>query len=1224
MSNLEDVIARSRAPGGFSERKRFTVARAAAVRKMRQFSLVSPYYYVLELVQSAIANGATYIDLSIKKNFIGLSYVGGGYSEQELGNLFDFLFSSKADMNTADLRQLALGLNVLMLTEPELIVVESGDGTLEGTTRIDIQPRKDTVDVGKPEQALKGTFVSVRGVQRNNLARFASSRPSQYGFPELEVLSERCLCTPVPILVNDEALHGYGAMRAPVLYGYDRVLSFDEGELYGTIGIATAKHLAGFKLLTWGVWVQQIDEQPFPHVKLGGVINFNRLTKTADHSAIVRDQRYEELWARLRPWVHQLQRGKKGGAAAYDIRPLDGEALTPSELRLLLHNVSTVVSVPPVPPVSAEAARARQIGRSLDAAVLMCGDGEAALLRALGGPNLKVITPNVSTPDDALFYAQAPHAKPAGAWACAPGELRPVGVIALARALARSTGKPLILMLRALGGELEKIDAPAHMERLLPGVAAEERADYIHEERFCPTAITASVYAPLEGALCAGVRVELVVSERLVASAQLPSPYSGLIVQIELPSTARRAAMHERMPDGRALAEHLGQHLLERRIDALEQTAHRALEGLRFHACEPGSPAALLTLSAIARSALWRLDMQGDKVQVSLELVEQAHAWLLDRTVLRTLSGQARTMRQITTVHKHGLIYGVCEGVAADLEGLDTAEVLALTPLEEALLVQCVGEACYVRLDARDVLAQVEGAQLRDVALGLRAYPSGALLAEGPRAEDPLLQDALIAELIASAHQPAHAQPAAQELERRRQILRHLQWCAVQSVAAGTPRLDKMRLFADQDGHMRTLEELLRAAKRDGAVCMNGGLAQDMWLEHAAVGPPADPPRLTMNPFLFHLLCRVLPVRPSLTLPPPSGARAALWSEQVDSAEVRGALHLTLEPPDTPAIGLYSPDRQRLDLYTGHWARLGVVGELTRKDPGAHCEAALKQAAEALFERLLREVEASALEGAARERALSLLFGYAAEQLKLVRTTTGVIAQVHDERTQRILALPVFDAAHGRPVSAMRLIEDFCRAQRNAGGGQQATLTLSPALSPALRRWLQQTLAPERIQHNKAASVAALAPRPSDMTQHAARTVRERIEHTLNGWLHALNPAPWAMPEVRLVGMPGAAVAGEPYEWRERLSAQLQSTGQAMQLHGAQESQVRVLYVRTSAQELAPLFERCLQEPEALAWLLVAIYGYVNHMLEPIADTHELELHRRVARALLEGVLKEL
>ena len=143
MSSIDEVIARSRQAGSFSERQRFTVARAEAIRKMRQFALADPYYFGLELIQAAIANGATYVDIEAKRTSFTLSYVGGGFDHESLAQLFDFLFASKAELAYSDLRQLALGVNALQLFAPKLISIESGDGTLAGTSRIEIEPKHD-------------------------------------------------------------------------------------------------------------------------------------------------------------------------------------------------------------------------------------------------------------------------------------------------------------------------------------------------------------------------------------------------------------------------------------------------------------------------------------------------------------------------------------------------------------------------------------------------------------------------------------------------------------------------------------------------------------------------------------------------------------------------------------------------------------------------------------------------------------------------------------------------------------------------------------------------------------------------------------------------------------------------------------------------------------------------------------------------------------------------
>src|SRR5438046_10279095 len=118
MASIEEVIARSRQPfsagGGFSERKRFTVARSRAIQKVREFALADPHYYVLELIQSACANGAKYLDIRTEETRVVVSYVGGGFAESDLAQLFDFLFASKQDLQRTAIRSLAIGVNALL------------------------------------------------------------------------------------------------------------------------------------------------------------------------------------------------------------------------------------------------------------------------------------------------------------------------------------------------------------------------------------------------------------------------------------------------------------------------------------------------------------------------------------------------------------------------------------------------------------------------------------------------------------------------------------------------------------------------------------------------------------------------------------------------------------------------------------------------------------------------------------------------------------------------------------------------------------------------------------------------------------------------------------------------------------------------------------------------------------------------------------------------------
>ena len=85
MSAIEELIARSRGPGTFVERRQFTLSREKALEKLRDFSLRNPRQYILELIQAAVFSGATYIAVDINKERLLVAWVGGRpYSASEL------------------------------------------------------------------------------------------------------------------------------------------------------------------------------------------------------------------------------------------------------------------------------------------------------------------------------------------------------------------------------------------------------------------------------------------------------------------------------------------------------------------------------------------------------------------------------------------------------------------------------------------------------------------------------------------------------------------------------------------------------------------------------------------------------------------------------------------------------------------------------------------------------------------------------------------------------------------------------------------------------------------------------------------------------------------------------------------------------------------------------------------------------------------------------------
>lgn len=478
MSSIDAVIAQARRSGGFSERKRFTLARTQAIQKLRQFALADPAGYVLELVQSAIANGATWIEIQRDDDSVTVAYIGGGIPEAALARLFDFLFASKDRADLGYLRELAIGVNALMVYEPRKIIIESGDGTRQGTTRMELFAGEDRLDVGRPDHALSGTFVRAEGLKTGG--PLAPHR-------EREMIETRCLAAPVPILYNSEAVFGHSTRKIPGIIGFRQHMSFDEGDLYGTIGLrAELGGKAEFHLLTRGVLIESLAHELIPGAPLGGVVCCDGLRKSADHARIVRDERLEEMWLRLRPYARALL-GRPDPQANLSARVHGGADLdgVPA-LRAWLRGALRVVVVPRVLAGPA-AARAQAIADALGGQLLQVDHAHVAALRILAGTGVELHTPSLAEGSpDLEFYTRPPAQPPARPWLVAPidlpavtlAELRPGPLAALADSAelrlkiytpaASERPDAALVVFHSAGRELARVARPAlHTGHLL-------------------------------------------------------------------------------------------------------------------------------------------------------------------------------------------------------------------------------------------------------------------------------------------------------------------------------------------------------------------------------------------------------------------------------------------------------------------------------------------------------------------------------------------------------------------------------------------------------------------------------------------------------------------------------------------------------------------------------------------------------------------------------------
>ncbi len=1266
MTSIEDVIARSRQPGGFSEHRTFTLARDRAIEKMRQFALADPHYYILELIQSAIANNATFIDITLDDSQVLFSYVGGNYKKAELEQLFDFLFASNANVEQGSLRLLALGVNALMLFEPDEIILESGDGTLAGTTRVVINRGKGVVDVGTPEQALAGTFMRATGLKRRAMAK-RSALEAVGGRPlEYTAIEERCIVAPVPVIVNSEPIFGYSRQRSPQLFGFSHTISFDEGDLYGTIGLASRKSSAVFRLVTHGAWVQTVGHDFLERVNtgyeeplLGGVISFGPLRKTADHSGIVKDAVYDQMWQRLLPYLEQLRFGTQANRMA-NILHVGGARVTPVEVIQLIRDMKGVVILP-VQKFATDknlVEHARRIGEALSYPVLCVDDSQEAFVRSVAGDSWPVIAANVDDPGELSFYQKPENVLPARPWLIEPIDC------------------PAVTM-----DEVNTYIDSKDLDKLHNGDAFELRKKFWGGTR----AIRTTLYTQFDAEQRDGadktwtdLRVWIQVGGRLVQEVRLPAFFPGQVLVVENPDMqpARlRQSVHKNEPP---MAVMIAQALASMFATTIHESASDVIESLGAVNVAPDSLGARWIVAGLARATITRLNAEpGQDASMSIALVDyRLQSALMDVAVFTTLTGESRSVRDLSAMIQDGcgLIYGVVPEVEADLAGLDRGKILRLDMHLERLLVELLGEAAYVRVDGRDVLAEYRGVQCRDIALGLRNYIDFPLLVEGvdptgwPEAEQRLCVLELLQQLKAQVASSRSDIPQ----ENRRQALRHLQWFALNradyALAKGITYIDNEPLFLTSDELVVAYDIVRSAQQRAGDLRMLDGMARDV----VSPGPLFNKPRhevssfearveLAMNPYLFWLLSARghivgLSVHASL------GGDSDGFSQADEGDQTRYFAEMELKDDllggvlkipfyefydDTGAaisgqkasgaVVAVSHDRQTVDVFEDIFHAFGVVGFVKVHSAGVERDALhgmVTDGARSLLNQQIHRVASGALtQGALYEQVVLYLLRYAGQHLQLHREADGRIgARVVDAMANRILELPLFTAQQGSPVSIRRLYYAFRNAHfTNPDAGFEdlqwaSNLIALEEISDPLKAWLVAHFHPNRVrpvvERRREPVVEPVKVETSEVSEK-----QQALAASILYWFQVLRPdsgffavAPGAQE------MPMRLEFGEHPQMVQRrggraealLAVDVASRWQVLERNPGGDSAFLGLTVWLNPNHWMVQWALASGPGEArpLAWLLLAVYAQVNEVLEAVTNTDEQLFQQRVFSAL--------
>lgn len=310
MSSLEALLERSRKPGAYVERKRFTLSREKAVEKQRAYALRNETQYILELVQAAVLAGASFIAIDIKPETILVAFIGGRLiQEQELQSILDYLFADRGDPKLRHLVQLAIGINALLQRGPKVIRMESGDG--QQAVRLELDA-KGNGEMGQPAEPISGTYL----LMERELSFWESLKRAPSVTEEEKLVAIACSHTPVPIIINGKAPFGYTAKREIKLFGIPKQHFFDRGQVRGVLAVDERPDaVPRFRVVIGGCIIVELELPELgtvPQASGGsgvfyGVVCDDRLRKTADQGDVVRD-------ARLTRTLRVLQEEARGFA----------------------------------------------------------------------------------------------------------------------------------------------------------------------------------------------------------------------------------------------------------------------------------------------------------------------------------------------------------------------------------------------------------------------------------------------------------------------------------------------------------------------------------------------------------------------------------------------------------------------------------------------------------------------------------------------------------------------------------------------------------------------------------------------------------------------------------------------------------------------------------------------------------------------------------------------
>lgn len=207
-SELEQILSRA---GGAGEAE-FTVDFYRAARLMAHRALPEPTLYLVKLVQAALAQGASRLEIQAGGNRLTLAWNGPALTRAELEELSRHLLWT--DPQRRYLHHLAVGLNTLYSLDPAAVRLSSPQAQyLVSEGRAQLEEGQDDptgwevnrLEILRSPEGQRHARV-LRKLKKLDLGG-ATQEARGLTAAELRALQERCRWAPIPILLNGRPLN---------------------------------------------------------------------------------------------------------------------------------------------------------------------------------------------------------------------------------------------------------------------------------------------------------------------------------------------------------------------------------------------------------------------------------------------------------------------------------------------------------------------------------------------------------------------------------------------------------------------------------------------------------------------------------------------------------------------------------------------------------------------------------------------------------------------------------------------------------------------------------------------------------------------------------------------------------------------------------------------------------------------------------------------------------